>query len=55
MDAVDVVALVRLRVNARPFLELVEEKQARIHLLAPDHIPDLNRALVADIEVVARG
>ncbi len=54
MDAVDIVALVRLRVKARAFLELVDEKQTRFHRLSSDRIPDLNRALAADIEVAIR-
>jgi len=43
MDAPDVAALVRFRVKARPFLELVSEKQERLHELPPDLIKELNR------------
>lgn len=54
MEAVDAVALVRFRVKTRLFLDLVPEKQERLHTLPPDRIKDLNRVLVEDVEVVAR-
>jgi hypothetical protein len=48
--------LVRLRVKARPFLyELVSDKHARVHELAPDRVRDLNRIIVDSIEVAPRG
>jgi hypothetical protein len=54
MEAVDAVALVRFRVKTRRFLDLVPEKQERLHTLPPDRIKDLNRLIVEDVEVVAR-
>jgi len=46
------VALVRLRVKAKAFLDLVGTKQGRFHRLPADRIKDLNRILVENIEVV---
>jgi hypothetical protein len=54
LETVDAVALVRFRVKTRPFLDLVAEKQERLHTLSPDRIKDLNRLIVEDVEVVAR-
>ena len=55
LEAVDAVALVRFRVKTRPFLDLVPEKQERLHTLPPDRSKkDLNRVIVEDVEVVAR-
>ncbi len=52
--ATDAVALVRFRVKALPFLELVSEKQQRFHELPSERIKDLNRLIVEDIEIVIK-
>lgn len=54
MGAGDAVALVRFRVKTRFFLDLVLEKQARLHTLPPDRVKELNRLIIEDIEIVAR-
>lgn len=54
MESADAVALVRFRVKTLPFLDLVPEKQGRLHTLLPDRIKHLNRLIVEDVEVVAR-
>jgi hypothetical protein len=54
MDAPDVAALARFRVKARPFLELVSEKQERFHELPPDLIKELNRHIIDEIEIATR-
>lgn len=47
--------LVRFRVKARPFLEeLVSDKHARLHVLSPERVRDLNRIIVDSIEVSRR-
>jgi len=42
------------RVEIRPFLDLVGEKQASVHELPPDRIRYLNRLIVGDIEIAMR-
>ena len=54
MEAPDAVALVRFRVKVRPFLDLVNEKQASVHELPPERIKDFNRLIVGDIEIAMR-
>jgi hypothetical protein len=54
MEADGGVALVRFRVKALSFLELVSEKQERFHELSPDRVKDLNRLILDEIEVVMR-
>lgn len=54
MEADGSAALLRFRVTARPFLELVTEKQERRHELSPDRIKDLNRLILGEIETVMR-
>jgi len=54
MDAPDAVALVRFRVKVSPFLKLVSEKQQRFHEISPEHIKDLNRHIIGEIEIIAR-
>ncbi len=51
MAADDAVAVVRFRVKVRPFLDLVNEKQASVHELPPDRVGHLNRLIVGDIEI----
>ena len=53
MEANEAAALVRLRVKAKAFLDLVENKQERFHQLPSDRIKDLNRILVESIEIIA--
>lgn len=52
MEADGALTLVRLRVKAKAFLDLVEDGRDRFHQLPPDRIKDLNRILVEDIEIV---
>jgi hypothetical protein len=54
LEAVGAVALVRFRVKVRPFLDLVDHKQARTHVLPSDRLKDLNRLIIDEIEIVAR-
>lgn len=52
MEADGALALIRLRVKAKAFLDVVEDGRDRFHQLPPDRIKDLNRILVEDIEIV---
>lgn len=54
MEVSGAVALLRLRVKAKLFLDLVEDGRERLHQLPPSRIKDLNRSLVEDIEVVTK-
>jgi hypothetical protein len=54
MEAFNAVALVRFRVKTRLFLELVNEKQERLHDLPAERVPDLNRLIIDAIEIVSR-
>ncbi len=55
MKADGAVALLRFRVKARPFLvDLVTEKQERLHELPPARINDLNLLILDGIEIVMR-
>lgn len=54
MEADGVAALIRFRTKALRFLELVSEKQQRLHELPPDRVKDLNRLILDEIEVVLR-
>lgn len=51
MEMDGAVALVRLRVKAKAFLDLVAEKQDRFHQLPADRIKDLNQIIVENIEI----
>ena len=53
MGAAGAASLVRFRVKARLFFDLVPEKQERLNVLPPGRLKDLNRLIVDDIEVVA--
>lgn len=46
--------LVKVRIKARQFFDLVGFKQATRHELPADRIKDLNRAIVGEIEVISR-
>ena len=48
----DAHVLVRFRVKALPFLDLVGNKQAAVHELPAERIPELNRLILETIEVV---
>jgi hypothetical protein len=48
----DWLSLVRFRVKARAFLELIGMKQERFHRLPPNRIKDLNRLIVESVEIV---
>jgi hypothetical protein len=52
LQASDTHALIRIRVKALPFLDLVGTKQAAAHGLPIDRIPELNRLILEAIEVV---
>jgi len=52
MEADGALALVRLRVKAKAFLDLVEDGRDRFHQLPADRIGNLNGILVENIEVV---
>lgn len=55
MDTSSAVSLVKFRVKARRFLELIgaSAEQRRFYELPPERIVDLNRLIVGEIEVVA--
>ncbi|SKA13307.1 hypothetical protein SAMN02745126_03750 [Enhydrobacter aerosaccus] len=53
MEAQGRVALVRVRVNTRSFLDLVEDKRQRFHRLPEERLKDLNLTLVEPIEIVS--
>jgi hypothetical protein len=46
--------LVRFRVKTRRFFDLVNFKQGSLHEIPADHIKDLNRLIIGEIEVVSR-
>jgi hypothetical protein len=51
--AVDEAILIRFRVKARAFLDLVAETQSRIHPFRSDQIKDLNNLILEKIEVAS--
>ncbi|HSI00508.1 MAG TPA: hypothetical protein VLA02_07895 [Reyranella sp.] len=54
-QTLDQSSLIRFRVNARPFLDLREAPQARMHCLRADQIKDVNELLLEKIEIVTNG
>jgi hypothetical protein len=45
--------LIRFRVKARAFLDVVADTQARVHPLRGDQIKDLNGLILEKIEIVS--
>jgi len=54
LESEEAAVLVRFRVKARHFLDLVSVRQGSLHELPADRIKNLNRLIVGEIEVVSR-